>query len=258
MRNIFIGLLVLCAFCIVPGMAALENQPDGSLYAKEAVLQFTNLQENDVKYIGMMKTNHGNYHQFSTPDNSVYYVNGKSGNIDRVDMQFDWKQTRDVKISKETAKKIAKDVIGKFSGIKERSGMKIVSSQLLDHGAFQEYSVEFREVVDGVILPNTALVSINPSNGELLSYVSVNEPVTIPLIPKISPEEVVKIAAQEYPGIRVVSSETNLVIGFPEPDNQKLIYQITLVGEPVDDMMYGGFLAIDAMDGKIWYNSAFM
>ena len=38
---------------------------------------------------------------------------------------------------------------------------------------------------------------------------------------------------------------------------EKLLWRITIIGEPVDNMMYGGILAVDANDGKVVYNSPF-
>jgi Zn-dependent metalloprotease len=256
MKRILFGLLVFCAFCMFPAIAIENSHPDGIAYAEKSLLQY--IPNGDTaKYNGMSENTHGSFYRLTTSDKSEYYVNSRSMDIERVDTQFDWKQTRDVKVSLETAEKAAQTVIDRFSSKQNRSDLKIVKSQLIDHGAFSEYSVEFKQIVNGIEMPNAALISINPSNGELLSYMSINEPVTVSLNPELSEEEALKIAIDQYPGLKVADYEANLKVVFPESDNQKLVYRITLIGEPVDNMMYGGFLAIDAMDGRVWYNSPF-
>lgn len=257
MKRILLGLLIVCAVCMVPAMAAGAQAPDGSPAIKDAILKSTTYSDRDITYTGTDKTSHGSYTMFTTPDKSVYYVNDATREIERVDAPFDWKKTKIVTISRETAEKDALAIVDKYSSARSHAGLNVVSSQLMDHGAYQEYAVEFAQVSDGVLLPNRALVLLNPADGKLLCYMSMNTPVTVSLMPALSEKDAMKAAIDQYPGIKVVSHTASIEVVYPEADNQRLVYRITLIGEPVNGTMYGGYLAVDAMDGKIWYNSPF-
>jgi hypothetical protein len=242
---------------MVPAMAAGAQAPDGSSAIKDAILKSTTYADRDITSAGTDQTSHGSYTMFTTPDKSVYYVNDATREIERVDAQFDWKETKTTTISRETAEKDAVAVVDKYSSARSRTGLNVVSSQLVDHGAYQEYAVEFAQVANGVLMPNRALVLLNPANGKLLCYMSMNRPVTVSLTPALSEKNALNAAIDQYPGIKVVSNTASLEVVYPEAGNQRLVYRVALIGEPVNGTMYGGYLAIDAMDGKVWYNSPF-
>jgi hypothetical protein len=258
MKKVFLGLLIVCAICMIPAMAAVAQASDGSSAIKDAILKSTTYADRDITYAGTDQTSHGSYTMFTTPDKSVYYINDATHEIERVDAPFDWKETKTATISRETAEKDAVAIVDKYSSAqRSQTGFNVVSSQLVDHGTYQEYVVEFAQVSDGIVLPNRALVLLNPANGKLLSYMSMNTPVTVSLTPELSKEDAMNAAIDQYPDIKVVSNTANLEVVYPEAGNQRLVYRITLTGEPVNGTMYGGYLAVDAIDGKIWYNSPF-
>ncbi len=254
MKKILIVFFTLCALCILPAMAA----DDSSYSQAQESLSDLGISENDlVKSNVISETNRDAYYKFTTTDGSEYYVNSKTSVIERIDHRFDWKQTQDITLDLNAAEESAIEAVKKYSGEQNRPGLKIVSSKLVDHGDFKEYLIEFREIVNDVTLPNAARISIDPSNGALLSYMSINKLVEVPLKPALFQGDALKIAGDQYPGINIISHEANLEIAYPARDTQRLIYRITITGEPVNDIMYGGFLAIDATDGKVWYNSPF-
>jgi hypothetical protein len=257
MKKIVILLLVLCTFCLSPSLAAEMTKPTDISTAREALLQIEGSNDNGIVYSKTIETPRGEYYKFSDRGGNEYYVNNQSNLLERVNNRFDWQQTRNVKLSVPDAQQAAQKYVAKYSGIQDRTGLNTVKTQLLDHGDFSEYSVEFSQVVDGVTLPNIALISINPANGELLSYVSIDQDVSIPLNAQLSKDDALKIAMEQYPGIRTTNSDASLFVDTPPNDTQKLLWRITIIGEPVDNMMYGGILAIDANDGRVVYNSPF-
>ena len=223
-------------------------------WSREALLRVIG-PENNVTFKESQETIQGTYHKFSTPDKNIYYINSVTGTIDRVETRMNF--THEVRLSLKDAETAAQGYVNKYSVNQDRAGLVIVNSKLLDHGAFKEYEVEFRETVDGVLVPNLAMVHVNPLDGKLMSYMSIDQDVIVSLKPRVTEEEALKIATGKYPGIKEVSHDCYLAAGNVPIYGQKLVWYVTIIGEPVNNISYGGSAAVDATDGTVLYASGF-
>jgi Zn-dependent metalloprotease len=256
MRNVSIIGLVICLLLIAPAYA---NSTDNitSITASRAMLTQLNLSEK-MTYTGSEDTSRGYYNKFSADDGSEYFVNRDTYALEKITVPIRGKNTAAIKLTPDNAQKAAQVYVDKYSKNQNRPNLNNVTTRLIDHGFYKEYLVEFTQVENGIILPNAAAVSIDPSDGSLLYYISVNQKPVISLKPQISRDEAIRIASQQYPKSPVKQFEGVLQVANLTKFDQKLIWSVKLTCEPVDQTPYGGFLVIDANDGKILHNGSFL
>jgi len=133
-----------------------------------------------------------------------------------------------------------------------KKNMRLIESSPVSHGdAGSEYSYIWREEISSVLTPNTVVVNLNPSTGEIVSYIGIQREIECPLEPKLSRDEALKIAAGQFPGIRVTDATADLSVEYTRPDAQTLTWVITMRGEPKDHVFQGGLVVIDAQTGEV-------
>ena len=131
--------------------------------------------------------------------------------------------------------------------------MSLVSEKFIDHGAAgSEYQYIWKEYVSDIETPNSLIISINPNSGEVMDYIGIERPITIPLTNEvISKEAVIKIATDEFQGIKIKNVTAFKSIDVDNNNHQHLVWHVEIEGYPIDEIMQGGKVIIDALNGAI-------
>ena len=158
----------------------------------------------------------------------------------------------------EKAEKIARNFIADKISVSEADKLQIIEAELLDHGSYSEYSLIFNEVKDDVFLFNNVLILLNPSTGDIITYMRIFRETEISLVPSISEIEALRIAEDQFEGIVVTETDAKLTIYYPEKDEQKLIWLVEITGEPKDYVMMGGSVTMDAQTGEVYLKNPYL
>lgn len=251
-------ILTLIIAVTISAAAVMAYNPGG--YSKEetaenSLHEFLGDQDQSVKFACTEKNHYGDYYKFSSEDGGEYYVDADTCTVSRAEFSFDWAVTNKVKISIEEAEKKARQFISEKSSLFDSSTIDITESGLLDHGGYKEYKFVFREVRDGVLLFKSAIISVSPSSGDIISYMSVDKKLEVSLLPEISEEKAIDLAISQFEGIQVVNTEAQLIIDYPGGKEQKLLWNIIIEGEPENYVLQGGSVIIDAVTGEVYTKS---
>ena len=248
--------------CIIIAVSITSVAGAGTLIgvdtAKENAQDFLNAPDATVQYQKTERLNQGEYYVFGTGDGQVY-VNARTGVIERATFDSARKDCRDVRLDRAAAEATARAYAEeKYSGFAKKS-MQLTRSDLVSHGdAGSEYSYIWREEISGVLTPNTVVVNLNPSTGEIVSYIGIQREIECPLEPKLSRDEALKIAAGQFPGIRVTDATADPSVEYTRPDAQTLTWVITMRGEPEDHVLQGGLVVVDAQTGEVLMVSPYL
>ncbi|PKL63445.1 MAG: hypothetical protein CVV31_01225 [Methanomicrobiales archaeon HGW-Methanomicrobiales-2] len=226
--------------------------------AKKEVQDFLNTQDAAIEYQKTEHLNLGNYYVFGTGEGQIY-VNDQTGAVERATFDSARKDFHEIRLDRAAAEAAARAYAEeKYDGFAGKS-MRLIGSNLVSHGdAGSEYSYIWREEIKGVLTPNTVVVNLNPSTGEIVSYIGIQREIKCPLEPKFSRDEALKIAAGQFPGIRVTSATTDLSVEYTRPDAQTLTWVITMRGEPEDHVLQGGLVVVDAQTGEVLMVSPYL
>lgn len=219
--------------------------------AKTAVINFLANSSVILKYEGTGESYYGDYYKFSTDGGERYYVNSETLEITLAHFPVNWSETLDVRIEPEDAEDIARDYIAEKTSASNAEKLEITESKLLDHGAYKEYSITFNEIKDRVYLPNSALISLNPSTGEIITYMAISGETEVSLVPEISEDEALEIAKDQFDGIVVTESDARLIVDCPAGTEQKLLWRVDIKGKPKNYISVGGIVLIDAVTGEV-------
>jgi hypothetical protein len=221
--------------------------------AKEIVAEFSGENPRDIAYIDTVDYGIGNEYRFSSPSGE-YYVNEATGSIERVYFFLNQDCTGTVEYSLEEAKDRARQFAERnFPGFNAKN-MTITDEEFINHGdAGNEYLLVWTEVRDGVILPSVVVISVNPFSCEIMSYMGVDRPVSIPIVPKITKDTAIATALTAYPGVETTSVDAFLSVRFDPGDrrNQVLVWNVDIRGIPKDRINQGGMVTVDASTGEI-------
>lgn len=219
--------------------------------AKEKVQVFVNVSPSSIQYKGIKNVDIGNYYVFDT-GNGQAYVNMYTGTVERAWFADALKSSGEVKLDLAAAESVAKKYAGeKYTGFLDKN-MQLLGSGLINHGdAGNEYSFIWREKVNRAQTPNMVVVNVNPTSGKVISYIGIERDVSYTLEPEISQDKATRIAEDQFPGIHVINSKADLSVEYAKPGIQSLTWVVTLKGEPVDHVLQGGLVVIDALTGKV-------
>nr|WP_245323765.1 PepSY domain-containing protein [Methanomicrobium sp. W14] len=206
----------------------------------------------------MEETGFGNFYHFSTGDGGGYYVDNETFAVVRAVFSSERSSLSGLNITIEEAEKKARDFLKENASFCLDRSLETTDAKLLDHGSYKEYSFLFAAEEDGVILFKRASVSVSPSTGDILNYVSVCRDTEVSLVPKISEGEALEIAEKQFDGIVVNSSSAQLMVDYPEKDSQKLVWQVEITGKPKDYTLTGGIVSIDAQTGEVYMKSSYL
>lgn len=258
MKRIYIVAMLCLVVAVSVVSATGANAPIGVDTAKGKAQDFLNAPDATVQYQKTERLNLGEYYVFGTGDGQVY-VNARTGAVERATFDSARKDSRDVRLDRAAAEATARAYAEeKYSGFAKKS-MQLTRSNLVSHGdAGSEYSYIWREEISGVLTPNTVVVNLNPSTGEIISYLGIQREIECPLEPKLSRDEALKIAAGQFPGIRVTDATADPSVEYTRPDTQTLTWVITMRGEPEDHVLQGGLVVIDAQTGEVLMVSPYL
>lgn len=258
MKRILI--LTLIVAVIISAAAVMANNSfnySEDEIAENSLHAFFGEKDQAVKYVGTGKNHYGEYYQFSTESGGNYYVDAGTYTVSRAEFPFEWSETNTVKISLEDAEQNAYNFIKEKSSLSGIDKSDLIDSSLLNHGSYKEYKFVFREVKDGVLLFNSAIVSVNPYSGDIISYVSVDKNLEISLAPEISEEKAIEIATNQFDNIRIVKKDAKIIVDYPDGTEQKLLWLVVIEGEPDNYILRGGSVIIDALSGEVYLKSSF-
>lgn len=260
---VIIILIAVFAFLVIETKHPGDLSGDTSGYsdmelAEIAVREFTGNPSIVLEYEGEEEYNYAKFYQFSTAEGNRFYVDSASFDVCLAYFPGGRDEEAGVKISLEEAEEIARNFIADKSSISEAGKLQTIEAELLDHGSYSEYSLIFNEVKDDVFLFNNALITLNPSTGDVITYMRLFRETEISLVPAISEKEALRIAEDQFEGIVVTESDAKLTIHYPEDNEQKLIWMVEITGEPKDYVMMGGSVTIDAQTGEVYLKSPFL
>lgn len=258
MKWIPITAIICIVIAVSVASAAGAGAPIGVDTAKGNAQDFLNAPDATVQYQKTEHLNLGEYYVFGTGDGQVY-VNALTGAVERATFDSARKDSHEIRLDRAASEAAARAYAGeKYGGFAEKN-MRLIESNLVSHGdAGSEYSYIWREENKGVLTPNTVVVNLNPSTGEIVSYIGIQREIRCPLEPALSRDEALKAAAGQFPGIRVTDATAELSIEYARPETQTLTWVITMKGEPVDHVLQGGFVVIDAQTEEVLMVSPYL
>jgi uncharacterized membrane protein YkoI len=226
--------------------------------AKKEAQDFLNAPGAAVEYQKTEHLNLGDYYAFGTGGGQIY-VNARTGAVERATFDSARKDSHEIRLDRIAAEAAARAYAEeKYDGFSGKN-MRLTRSNLVSHGdAGSEYSYIWREEIKGVLTPNTVVVNLNPNTGEIVSYLGIQREVRCSLEPALSRDEALKVAAGEFPGIRVTDATVDLSVEYTRPDTQTLTWVITMRGEPEDHVLQGGLVVIDAQTGEVLMVSPYL
>lgn len=119
--------------------------------------------------------------------------------------------------------------------------------ELVDHGDFKEFAVKWQLRVNGALVPEQRLVSVNPQTGKVFSLVVVSVPYSAPPTPTISRQDAIAAANLLLGAPLTTIESSDLVVTFDASGAQLLVWQIGLrIGGPTPS---AAMVQVDAMSG---------
>ncbi len=258
MKRIYIVAMLYLVIAVSVASVAGAGAPIGVDTAKGKAQGFLDAPDATVQYQKTERLNLGEYHVFGTGEGQVY-VNARTGVVERATFDSARKDSHNIRLDRAAAEAAARAYAEKkYRGFAEKN-MRLTRSNLVAHGdAGSEYSCIWREEIEDVLTPNTVVVNVNPGTGEIMSYLGIQREIKSPLEPKLSRDEALKIAAGQFPGIRVTDATADLSVEYTRPDTQTLTWVITMRGEPADHVLQGGLVVIDAQTGEVLMVSPYL
>jgi len=137
--------------------------------------------------------------------------------------------------------------------------MVLFQSQLVDHSAGgKTYYFTWREKVNDVTVPNSVSITIDATDGNLLSYINIDQPVNADIIPSISKDQAVSAAISAFSPIDVFKSDANLAVIIDDDNTQRLVWSVEINGRSNNNSIVGGHVLIDAKSGTIVMRDSFI
>jgi len=254
MNKRIIPIVIVAVLIAVLSVSAINsNNESAAEMAESSLHEFLGAKDRDVTFKEVEDLYFTKHYIFTSKDGSMFRVDGNLKDVVSALFaeNYDDGNTLNVLISMDEAEEYARKYIEYASGGKKRE-LSIIEKSLKDHGAFKDYYFIFCEVSNDVMLFNRVIIKINPSNGDVMSYNSINSPLNVSLNPKIPIEKAEEIAVAQYKDISGAKCNSKLIVDYPNGKEQKLIWFITVNGEPKDMITQGGDVTIDAMDGTVY------
>ncbi len=130
------------------------------------------------------------------------------------------------------------------------SGLGAPDVELLDHGASVEYVITWQKTnADGVLLPDSRTVRVNPISREVFSYLDLQRPFVAPGLAQVSSDEAVRVARGSSGDGEVQASR--LAVSFDAAGHQMLIWRITFEKTTVEGAHVAWVVMVDASSGQV-------
>ncbi|MDD5143104.1 hypothetical protein [Methanoregula sp.] len=223
--------------------------------AKNRIVDFDgnskNLNSLDFKYHGSIKFPYGEVYDFSEGKNR-YYVNKENGDIEFAYFSDARSSSHRVHIDKQQAKNNAEIFAKEKYKTFITRNMELTESTLIDHGAGgQEYAFVWSEKINGVSTLNKIYITVDSDNGKIISYLAKERETKINLEPNVRQSDAVRAALEQFGNLKDSRTDAYLSLACPEPDVQQLVWIVKVNAAPVDGLVQGGQVVVDAQNGKI-------
>ena len=120
----------------------------------------------------------------------------------------------------------------------------------LDHLDFIEYRITWSTRMNGALVPDQRVISINPDTGEVYALVNIRRAYAAPPTPTITAAEATDIAAKTVDGpVRLESAD--LVIRFSDVGKQLLVWNVTFREGDPEGFVKGRHIVVDALTGEV-------
>ena len=232
--------------------------------AKVSVREFQKTPVTTLELKGTMKTPRGENYQLVS-ENDWYTVNANTGAVETAVFLNAQKSVNLQKISPPSLRNTEKnsdmtmdqafEKAQDYAGINYRNfysrTMVLTGSRLVDHGsAGKTYYFTWREKINNVILPNLVDISINPENGEIISYIGIDQPLNIDIIPTISRDVALQKSIDAFAPIEIVKNDSILTVMILDRNETRLVWLTEIEGAPKNFIHTGGRVLIDAHTGE--------
>jgi len=244
-------LLVLCILlgCCIPAIS-LSVSPSGSDNAKSAVKEFIGSPNIEIESCRYEHTPHAEY-TVLFDKNTEYWVNSDTTRVERYSVYEELDNGKDVRISLEDARVLAESFIEKHNDKTVLQDFSLVMNEFVDGGDVTTYYFLWRKYTGEIESPSFIFVSVNPTTGAIIDYISIDRPVMVSLENKITQEEAESIALKEFLGIEEETIDSTLKVGYDEQGDQRLIWECSVAAAQKDYIQQGGIVHIDAQTGEI-------
>lgn len=234
---------------IIAPQNEFQSETDKIKKGKEAIKNFSNKNEDELKYLKTNKYPHGNVMQFISTDKSDLYFVNEEGTVSGM-VYLGLPQKGNIIINDadafDKAKKFAKDKYENF----DSKNMKLIKQRLLNKGSTGNYWYWWREEINGILTPNYVSIRVSPYTGEVCSYCCLN--ISLPDIesPKISRESAIDIVKEKYPDIKNINAELDM--WFKENGDLLERWKVKVeLPEREDGTTNSKLIEIDAQTGKV-------
>ena len=220
--GLFISLVLVNIAC---GSNSVSANPEDALISVQKFLGKSDL--NPISF----RTDQGEddeYFVILTKDGE-FYVSVSNLDVERAYFIQNFQNNKNIYLSQSNAFDNAKifvvDHYPSFLGKK----MVLTDAFLQNHGdAGSEYMFIWREIIDGIITPNFAFVSVNPETGQIMGYIGKDQEIKQPILNNsiISEKEAINIAKEQVNNVKIDSIHSQIRLIFDKTNSQKLIWEI--------------------------------
>jgi len=244
-------LLVLCILlgCCIP-VVSMSVYFGENTNAMNSVKEFTGNSNLEIEPDRCEHTPHAEYIVL-VHKNTEYWVNSDTNRVERYSAYEELDNCKDVRVSLEGAHLIAESFIEAHDKVIDLQDFSLVMDEFVDGGDVTTYYFLWRKYIGEIESPSFIFVSVNPTTGAIIHYISIDRPVTVSLENKITQKEAESIALKQFPGNEKVTIDLRLKVGYDQKDNQRLLWECSVSGAPKDYIKQGGYVIIDAMTGEI-------
>ena len=120
-----------------------------------------------------------------------------------------------------------------------------------DTGIDIEYTFIWYEYQQDVKTPSFVLVTVNANSGKVIEYVGLLRDVNVSLKPVVSNNRAIEIASDYFDTSPLDVEFIELKIINLDLTDQRLVWEIVIHCKPVENIIQGGRIQIDAENGKI-------
>ncbi|OPX62869.1 MULTISPECIES: hypothetical protein [unclassified Methanoregula] len=226
--------------------------------AKVSVQKFVKTAERNLELKETIKTSRGESYELVS-DSEWYTVNVNTGEVETAvflnaqPISNPLHMFRNAaEISQDDAFTRAEDYAGRnYQNFYNRT-MILTQSRLVDHGsAGKTYYFTWREKINNVIIPNMVDISVNPQSGDIISYIGIDQPLDIDIVPTVSREEALSKSVGAFAAIDEVKASAILAVIAISQNDQRLVWITDVSGAPKDFIHTGGSVLIDAHTGQV-------
>ena len=247
-------IILLIAFSIIIAATAVSASnlvsavsPDA---AKESVKEFMNNSKINLNLGDEISLPTGEFYIMGT-NSEEFWGNKNSGVVERATFYSEMSKKSDSVISKEKALEIASSYAKMHYKNFETMNMKLDFQEFHDTGIDNEFTFIWHDYQQDVETTSCVLVTVNANSGNIIEYAGMLRNVDVQLTPMVSNKKAIEIATNYFGVPQSDATPIQLRVINLDLTDQRLVWDVVIKGEPVDNIMHGGTIQIDAENGKI-------